>query len=94
MSGTGWRRYRFYTRGKNWRGVFFPPPGPAWLSGESMLDVKDGGYRIVVAWLPADARLKKQWPDAFEVDFTEEGPPRWSDRFPKPEWYSGEEAKT
>jgi hypothetical protein len=86
--GGGWRRYRFHANEKDPRPIQFPPPGPYWLSGWG---VGPRGYAVVVAWLPEHVPLQDWWPDAEQVEFTEEGPPRWFDRFPKPDWYTGPE---
>ena len=78
---SGWIRYRFHAYEADYRPVKFPPPGPYWCSGYG------DGYAILIAWLPESANLLEWWPEAAEVDETAEGPPEYTSRFPKPDWY-------
>lgn len=83
-----WLRHRFYADHDDYRPVKFPPPGPYWCSGYSMSGAYEDGYSIVIAWLPKSASVTDWWPEATEIESTEHGPPEWTDRFPKPEWWN------
>lgn len=80
-NSTKWRRYRFHANLDDPRPVKFPPPGPWWCSGQG------DDYAIVIAYLPRNAKLKQFWPEASEVEFTDEDEITFTDRFPKPDWW-------
>jgi hypothetical protein len=76
-----WKRYRFQANLEDPRPVIFPPPGPWWCTGTS------DAYSTVVAYLPVDVDLKKYWPEAEDITYTDYDDIVYSDRFPKPSWY-------
>jgi hypothetical protein len=80
-----WTRFRFKTRSyPDMRPVIFPPPGPWWCSGRA----SDDSYAIIIFWCPSKTRITRYWPDAFDIEPDENvGPPQWTDRFPKPDWW-------
>jgi hypothetical protein len=79
-----WRRYRFYTKEVNdYRPVLFNPAYPWWCSATA----GDGTFVVIVAYLPVDEKLERYWPDAYEVEYTEEGAITFSGRFPRPAYY-------
>lgn len=80
-----WKRHRFHANPDDYRPVKFPPPGPYWCSGEA----GDGSYSIVVAYLPRDVDVRDWWPEATEIEATEERKIVFSDRFAKPAWWTG-----
>ncbi len=82
-----WKRYRFgtYAVSDN-RPLIFNRSYPWWCSGYSEND--KGDYCIIIAYLPVGEDLLKYWDDAFDVEFTEEDGITFSDRFPKPSYYS------
>jgi len=84
---TKWRRYRFYANLNDYRPVKWPALGPYWCSGES------DTHSVVIAYLPADVDLKEFWPEAIDVEFTDEMELHYSDRFPKPGWWHEIEQK-
>lgn len=77
-----WIRYRFHANLEDSRPVIWPPLGPWWETaiGEN--------YATVVAYLPAGADLRKYWPEADCIDHQERGEIQYTERFPKPEWWS------
>lgn len=78
-------RYRFQANEDDWRSVTFPPPGPAWCSGYG------DGYSIVVAYANSEDEIRRFWPEAANIDCLNENvEPKFSDRFPKPDWYRPE----
>ncbi len=81
---TKWRRYRFQANLEDYRPVVFPTPGPYWCSGSG------DEYSIVITYLPTKTNLKKYWPEASDIEFTDEDEIHYTDRFPKPEWWKGE----
>jgi len=83
-----WRRYRFHANLEDSRPVKFPPPGPWWESGFG------DDCSIVIAYLPQNVELKEFWPEASKVEFTNETEISFSDRFPRPTWWKGEEQPT
>lgn len=90
-----WRRYRFKTRYTDWRPAIFNPKYPYWCTGEGFETLRcidgdqqeENGYFTIVAYLPEGEDLLKYWDDAEEIEFTEREEIKFSDRFPKPEWY-------
>jgi hypothetical protein len=52
-----------------------------------MSDGDEGGYSIVIAWLPKSVKVTDWWPEATDIESTKEGPPEWTDRFPQPDWW-------
>lgn len=77
-----WLRHRFQANLADPRPVTFPPPGPYWVSGLGE------DYAIVVAYLPPDVEVSTYWPEAKEVESEERASLTFTDRFPKPEWWS------
>lgn len=83
-----WKRYRFYTTSvEDYRPFTFNPAYPWWCSATA----GDGSYVVIVAYLPVDDPLERYWPDAFEVDYTEEETITFSSRFPRPTYYQESE---
>lgn len=61
-----WIRYRFKTKSPDYRPVIFPPPGPFWCTGYGE------DYATIVAYFPPSEDLYKYWPEAEDVDMSEE----------------------
>lgn len=78
------RRYRFHANLEDSRPVKFPPPMPWWETGFN--DV----YATVVAYLPPDVALTEYWPEAQDIAVTDETEIVFTDRFPKPDWWTPE----
>ena len=76
------KRYRFTTKEADYRPVKFPPPGPWWCTGYDSSD-----NAILVCYLPSKVDLKEYWPEAENIDYTEEEQIVYTSRFPKPKWY-------
>ena len=45
------------------------------------------GYATMVAFLPKDVNLTEYWDDAFDVDSELLDEIKFTDRFPRPDWY-------
>ena len=82
-----WRRYRFTLKHADPRPVKFPPPGPYWVTGYAP-DRRGDEWPILVAYLPVDGQIHDWWPEAEQVDTTEEAEITFTDRFPKPSWWA------
>jgi hypothetical protein len=80
------RRFRFYVPGRDGRPMAFPPIGPFWISGES------DTHQIVIAYSPSLEVLTdaNHWPDAENIDDQGETEIKFSERFPKPDWWKEE----
>lgn len=77
-----WMRHRFRANLDDSRPVKFPPPGPWWETGW------DFQCAIVVAYLPPGEPVTNWWPEAVDIESTEEAELFFSDRFPKPDWWT------
>ena len=91
-----WTRYRFRADPDDYRPIIFPPPGPYWCSGYGFEGDPEepADYSIVIAWFPIKPGLSIQqyWPEATHITMQEDhGPPVFTDRFPKPDWWKPEE---
>lgn len=80
----GWIRSRFYTKADDCRPVKFPPPGPWWCSGYA----GDCSYSILIAYTRTKAQLRKYWPEAYNVESRHEDSIVFTDRFPRPDWWT------
>jgi hypothetical protein len=65
-------RYRFHANEDDWRSVVWPPVGPCWCTGYG------DGYSVVVAYAPSEADIMRQWPEASDIDVTEDVPIQFS----------------
>lgn len=86
MSKQKWLRCRFQANEDDFRPVKFPPPGPYWCTGYG------DGHSIVVAYVRTEEQVTEFWPEAKNIDVDERDEITYTDRFPKPEWYKGDEA--
>lgn len=75
-----WYRARFLA--DDARPVKWPPAGPFWCTGYSGDDKE-----VVVAFVKTKKAIKEFWPEASEVEFTEESDIEFTERFPEPEWW-------
>ena len=79
-----WMRTRFRALLADPRPVMVPTPGPWWCSGEGE------DYAIVVAYLRPDNEVTEWWPEASEITVQELPAIVFADRFPRPDWWSGD----
>ena len=84
-SDNHWLRCRFQANEEDYRPVTFPPPGPYWCSGYG------NDHAVIVAYVRSEEQITEYWPEATDIDVMSEGPVSFSDRFPKPDWYEGED---
>lgn len=78
------RRYRFELVGvDDPRPVTWPIPHPYWCTGYSSSDGP-----IIVAYGESDEYILANWPEAeLPLDYEEVDGYKFSDRFPKPDWF-------
>lgn len=78
------KRVRFYVIADDPRPINFPPPGPYWISGQTM---REDEY-ILVAFVNNEKEIYKFWPEAEKIDIMQEDVEvTFSDRFSEPEWW-------
>lgn len=78
-------RARFKANYEDSRPVNWPIKHPYWETGFA----GDESYSIVVAYADDEAEILRNWPEATDIEFTEEkeGDYFFSDRFQKPDWF-------
>lgn len=77
-------RARFKANENDPRPVNFPVKYPYWITGYGE------GYSIIVSYANSENYILENWPEASELDVQEVEQITFSDRFPKPDWYSSE----
>jgi hypothetical protein len=77
-----WLRARFHANEEDSRPVKFPPPGPFWETSTV------GGYATVVAYVRNLSEVTEYWPEASSIQFEEGDEILFTERFPKPDWWS------
>lgn len=75
-------RARFKTSSPDPRPVNWPIQYPYWVTGYGE------NYTIIVAYAADDREILKNWPEAEDIEYTEERDFYFSDRFPKPIWFN------
>ena len=84
-----WIYYRFKTRSvDDPRPLISDARYPWWCSGYSVSFDGEFSAAIIVAYLPKGEELTKYWDDAFDISQEERDAIRFTDRFPKPEWFT------
>ena len=76
-------RVRFYCNLDDPRPINWPVKFPYWVTGESET------HSIVVSYADSENYIKRNWPEAIDLDSQEVPAITFSDRFPKPDWYAG-----
>jgi hypothetical protein len=61
-----------------------PPPGPFWCTGYA----GDENYSIVVAYVDSKDQIKEFWPEAINIDAEPVSEIVFTNRFPKPVWWT------
>ena len=80
-------RVRLKTCEQDFRPVKWPPPGPYWCSGYDFCD-----NAILVVYAENLEQLFEYWPEAEYIDAEEVEEHEFTDRFPKPGWWEGNDA--
>ena len=74
-------RARFETKSEDPRPVNWPIKHPYWITGYG------DDCTIIVAYADNPEEIRKNWPEAENVDFEPCDEYFFSDRFPEPEWF-------
>ena len=74
-------RARFKANADDYRPVNWPIKHPYWCSGYGE------DHSIIVAYADNEAEILKNWPEAEDIQAEDVTEYRFSDRFPKPEWF-------
>lgn len=77
-------RARFNVAALDWRPVVWPIKHPYWCSGYSA-----DGSAVLVAYADDEAEIRRQWPEASNIDAEPATGYKFTSRFPKPEWLEG-----
>jgi hypothetical protein len=75
-------RVRFKTSSDDYRPITWPIKYPYWCSGYD----KDGNS-VLIAYVDSIEDIYKLWPEAKDLDYTEENEIIFSSRFQKPDWF-------
>lgn len=85
-------RARFYANADDYRPIKWPPPGPYWCSGYGVKhDSTDGlvtSCSIVIAYARDLEEILEFWPEATHIEAEPREAYTFTDRFPKPKWFS------
>lgn len=79
-------RARFRANYDDYRPVNWPVKHPYWCTGYAA----DGSHSIVVSYADNMEEILQNWPEATDIEYTEENEYKFTDRFPKPEWFQEE----
>lgn len=74
-------RARFKANADDYRSVNWPVKHPYWCSGYGQ------DYSVIVAYADDEAEILRNWPEASDIEFTEEIEYTFTDRFKKPDWF-------
>lgn len=74
-------RARFKTKEEDYRPVSWPVPHPYWCTGSG------DDYSIIVAYADSEAQILELWPEAYDIDAEFAESYKFTDRFPKPDWF-------
>jgi len=81
MKNEGWLRCRFKAAADDYRPMKFPPPGPYWCSGQN------DDSSTLIAYVRTEDQIIEHWPEAEDIEVTEQEEIVFTDRFPKPTWF-------
>lgn len=74
-------RARFRCNEDDPRPISWPIKHPYWVTGYGE------DHAIVVAYADDEAEIKRLWPDAYDIEYTDETVYGFTSRFPRPEWF-------
>ena len=74
-------RARFKANKDDPRPVRWPVKHPYWCSGYG------GDYAIVVAYADDEDEIRRNWPEAEDIEATTVLEYHFTDRFPRPDWF-------
>jgi hypothetical protein len=82
-----WIRARFYGPIDKAEPTRWPPPGPFWETGCTVLADFTPGQRIIVAYVKTKAQIKEFWPAATDIETAPRKEIIFTDRFNQPDWW-------
>lgn len=77
-------RARFKCNDDDPRPISWPLKHPYWITGYGE------DYATVIAYADDEAQVLALWPDAKDIDSEEVNDYLFTDRFPRPKWFSAE----
>jgi len=77
-------RARFETNASDPRPVNWPIKHPYWITGAHGIDWE---IFTIVAYADDVDEIKRNWPEAVNIDATPADDYVFTDRFPKPDWF-------
>lgn len=82
-------RCRFYVNGSDYRPVKWPVKHPYWCTGHAFFCTEQGNSKaVVVSYADNEDYIMEYWPDAENIDYEIVDEYIFTERFPKPEWWS------
>jgi len=75
-------RVRFKANYDDPRPITWPVAYPFWISGSG------DGYSTVISYADSEDYIIEHWPEARDLDVEEVDSYVFTDRFPKPEWFT------
>lgn len=75
-------RVLFHANEDDYRPIKWPVKYPYWCTGYGE------GYSTMVSYADNLDYIKENWPEASNIDVEEREKITFSDRFPKPDWYT------
>lgn len=78
-------RARFHANPVDPRPVKWPIKHPYWVTGYG------DDYSIIVAYADSEEQILGLWPEAAEIESTDPDGYQFTDRFPKPGWFKGQD---
>lgn len=81
-------RARFRCNPDDYRPVNWPVKHPYWCTGYGGFDKNDEpSFATMVAYADDEAEIKRNWPDATDIESEERTEYQFTGRFPKPAWF-------
>lgn len=82
-------RARFFANADDYRPVEWPAKHPYWCTGYGGFDNPDSepAYAIIVAYADDIEEIKRNWPEASNIESEEATQHVFTLRFPKPDWF-------
>ena len=80
-------RVRFKANLDDPRPIHWPVKHPWWCTGESET------HSIVVSYADDEQYIHDNWPEATDLESTEEAGYVFTDRFPRPDWFKKKKTK-
>lgn len=86
-------RARFKANPDDFRPVEWPVKHPFWCTGYGGMDSPDSGPRfsMIVAYADDESEIKRNWPEAKDIEAEEVVEYVFTSRFPKPDWFNVKE---